>query len=293
MQSDFLTKIKLTLLPTLKIHSWGGYGSQLFTAYLVLLIQREFPTRKIQIILHTSGVTRRITEFDFSILGVCSKQVDDFQTSSQHSPVNSLSKRFRMSLFAKSLLKKLLIRTRVVVLANDDDSFRKISLWSLSIRGHYTRLTLNEVEVQKLHNLIFQSDSCTSHPSNNVILHYRLGDLVTLPDKNPIDPVRIKNIIAKYQNSNSNRSLLVLTDSSASTLLQFAGDIPALANSTTINCSPSETISNCVGAKTFIGTNAKISLWATIFRLFLYNRKSSLPSELEWSREIGVDAEWY
>lgn len=293
MKGDFLAKFKLALMPTLKVHSWGGYGSQLFTAYLILLIQRKFPLRKIRIVLHTSGVTRRTTEFDFSTLGVCSKQVEDFQASSHNSPINRLSRRFRFLVFTKSLLKELLIKIRLVVLANDDDSFGKISLWTFSIRGHYTWLSLSEVEVQRLYALIFQNTSHIFHPTNDTLVHYRLGDLITLQDKNPISPARIRDILTKHQNSKGLGSLVVLTDSPIAALLEFVGDIPALANSSTLNCSPLETISNCVRAETFIGTNAKISLWATIFRLFLYNRKSSLPRELEWSRKIGVEAEWY
>jgi hypothetical protein len=293
MKGDFLDKFKLALIPTLKVHSWGGYGSQLFTAYLVLLIQRKFPLRKIQIVLHTSGVTRRTTEFDFSVLGVCSKQVEDFQASSHNSPINRVSRRFRFLVFTKSLLKALLIKIRLVVLANDDDSFGKISLWTFSIRGHYTWLSLSEVEVQRLYALIFQNRSHIFHPTNDTLVHYRLGDLITLQDKNPISPTRIRDILTKHQNSKGLGSLVVLTDSPIAALLEFVGDIPALANSSTLNCSPLETISNCVRAEAFIGTNAKISLWATIFRLFLYNRKSSLPRELEWSRKIGVEAEWY
>ena len=66
----------LRFLPALRVHSWGGFGSQLFTAYVVLKLQKQFTNRRIKVVVHTSGVTRRVSEFDFETLGVEMIQVE-------------------------------------------------------------------------------------------------------------------------------------------------------------------------------------------------------------------------
>ncbi len=68
-----------SFLPALRVHTWGGFGSQLFTAYLILKLQRDIPQRSIVAVNHTSGVSRRTTEFDFDSLGVASRQIEDFK----------------------------------------------------------------------------------------------------------------------------------------------------------------------------------------------------------------------
>ena len=81
-----------SLLPVLKIHSWGGFGSQLFTAYVILKVQKRYPGRRIKVIVHTSGVTRRVSEFEFAKLGAKVVQVEDFENIEKQSKsvINSL-----------------------------------------------------------------------------------------------------------------------------------------------------------------------------------------------------------
>jgi len=43
----------------------------------------------------------------------------------------------------------------------------------------------------------------------------------------------------------------------------------------------------------FVGTEAKLSLWAAIFRDTVHNEHSLLPNELKWHEEIGLKANWY
>ena len=67
----------------LRIHCWGGLGSQLYAVALIYDLLKRFPKRKITLYLHTSGATRRHSEIEgiadiFEI-----KQVDDFKTSDE------------------------------------------------------------------------------------------------------------------------------------------------------------------------------------------------------------------
>ena len=52
-------------MPSIKIHCWGGIGSQLFTLALALDLNKRYPKRPIKFIFHTGGVTRRSLEIDF------------------------------------------------------------------------------------------------------------------------------------------------------------------------------------------------------------------------------------
>ena len=68
---------------TLRVHCWGGLGSQLFALAHAYELRRKFPNRKILLLLHTSGETERYSELGF--LGNSEfkiQQVKDFKKSS-------------------------------------------------------------------------------------------------------------------------------------------------------------------------------------------------------------------
>ena len=62
------------------IHCWGGLGSQLFAWALYLDIERKFPKRRINLVLHSSGVTRRLPEYLFSNKKNNLISIDDFKS---------------------------------------------------------------------------------------------------------------------------------------------------------------------------------------------------------------------
>ena len=90
-----LTQIR-TVLPALRVHSWGGFGSQLFTAYIILKVQNRYPGRRIKVVVHTSGVTRRFSEFNFEQLGTKVIQVEDYRNLKvqSYSRVDSFRRNF-------------------------------------------------------------------------------------------------------------------------------------------------------------------------------------------------------
>ena len=67
------------LLPSLEIHIWGGLGSQLYA--LSLGLRNDFEKRRVVLVFHNSGVTKRNREaqklFDFFF--EC-KEIYDFNT---------------------------------------------------------------------------------------------------------------------------------------------------------------------------------------------------------------------
>ena len=280
-------------LPALRVHSWGGFGSQLFTAYVVLKLQKQFPNRRIKVVIHTSGVTRRISEFDFETLGVKMIQVEDYRaTEAQNVKYKAhVSYSNNLPQVTKGHLYQILQRLRLVQSANTDLSFNLISIWTLSIRGHYTRLSLDKLFVERLYEVLFPKESPFKTQKNALVVHYRLGDLLNLDEKEPINIDRIEGVLETLRVQTNH--LVLLSDSNEEELAEFLKHSNYLKFSKSSNFDPNKTLRVCIDAEGFVGTGAKISLWATIFRYFIYQKESFLPAELDWSARNGLKATWY
>ena len=282
-----------SFLPALRVHTWGGFGSQLFTAYLILKLQRDIPQRSIVAVNHTSGVSRRTTEFDFDSLGVASKQIEDFNgknvtTAGFISNKGILGRFFQ---FLKVLTVRFLKGTKIIVEANSDTSFSAIKPWTLALRGHYTNISLENDLVKDLYALLINSRNHTKVNSSKVVIHYRLGDLLTLKEKSPVSTERIDAILSLIIAKNVVPTLL--TDSSEDEFSKYVSQSSILQKCIPITLDPLHTLQLCIGAEVFVGTAAKISLWAAIFRQFLLQQTSYLPNELKWSAKNGLSINWY
>ena len=280
-------------LPALRVHSWGGFGSQLFTAYVVLKLQRKFPNRRIEVVIHTSGVTRRVSEFNFETLGVNMVQVEDYKAKDVRDSTDKARASYSHNLpqVTRGLLYQILQWLRLVQSANTDLSFNLISLWTLSIRGHYTRLSLEETLVESLYSVLSLKESPFMIQRNALVVHYRLGDLLNLDEKQPINVDRVEGVLEKLR-FQTNR-LVLLSDSNEEELAEFLKNSMILKFCKPSNYGPSKTLRFCIDAESFIGTGAKISLWAAIFRYFVHEKESFLPTELNWSSGNGLKANWY
>ena len=281
------------LLPAIRVHTWGGFGSQLFTAHLMLNLKQTFPSRRLCAVNHTGGVTRRISEFDFASINVKMIQVDDFKSNPNPSVRSRISHKKSQNLVQsfRLLTIRCLKKFKFVVDANNDQSYNSIKPWTITIRGHYTNLKLKREIVEDLYGQIFDSLYSLKESPSNAVIHYRLGDLITLKQKSPIATHRIETIISKVISKDSN--VLILTDSSASEYSKFVAGTKYLAKYHSHTLDPKSTLRKCVEAPIFIGSTAKLSLWAAIFRQFKFERTSYLPNELEWAFDSGVNAFWY
>jgi hypothetical protein len=283
------------LLPTLNIHSWGGLGSQLYTAQIIMKLQARYSGRRLRVVFHTSGVTRRITEFDFNLLGVNTRQVDDFKAryvSRQNTKPNSFLSFLQGNLFYKGSkrLKLGLERLRFICHANNDASFDLIKPWTFALRGHYTELSFDGAVLEHLYKILFASNLSPILYTNGLVIHYRLGDLLSLPEKAPINPNRIESLILKQDKP---LNLTLLSDSPVKEFRKFVASSQLLRSSQVKNLNAIETLQSCIHADTFIGTNAKLSLWSAIFRLYIFKQPSFLPSELISVATDKLGLDWY
>ena len=283
----------LRFLPALRVHSWGGFGSQLFAAYAILKVQKKFPHRRIKVIIHTSGVTRRTPEINFHEFGVKMIQVEDYKNIRNQSKM--YTKTYSDHGWSLKINKKILLRaliwSRFCQNANSDKSLDSIKFWTLQLRGHYTRLTLDKNIVESLYNIVHSTKLASYSESNELVVHYRLGDLLSLVEKCPISIQRVESIISKLVTESS--LPVLLSDTSGKELKAFLENSKFLQFFEHKNYDPRRTLTICVEAQEFIGTGAKLSLWAAIFRQYLHGKGSFLPLELNWSSGNGLKANWY
>ena len=258
--------------PTLRIHCWGGLGSQLQALCYYLKIKERHPERKIVLVLHTGGVTERKSEIDFLRNKVNIFSVLDY---SQHLLVtdNSKSKKLNFIRSAKKFSKYLLNSLRIVI-TNDKDTV-KILPWTYEVRSSYSNIKVDKNELLCLWNLL--SSNTFTQNYNSIGVHFRHGDLAAKKSSSLIDFEVIAQIIS-YLKSNltSPNSVVVYSDSKQdmfSSILNFEIDYK--------NIETLQTIFELVHKSTFIGTNSKVTLWIMLFRWALsIPCKNYLPLEI-------------
>jgi hypothetical protein len=258
----------------LKVHCWGGYGSQLFALATALKLQGLLPNRRIQIVFHSSGLTRRTPEIVHLLTHeIDYRFIDDFKPPN----TNLALIENRKSHCVRQLLIWMIRLTRLVVWLERDEDFSKISLATREIRGHYSYLRFDESIYLNLFGNI-QSQAADFHSNNEACLtiHYRLGDLLTV-SKDYIDPTLVKTEISNLVEEHGELNVKVFSDSpkDAERLLNSDG-LKFMKNSFLSNSvSLDELITACVSSNFFIGTNSKLSILISIFR---YTRK--MPSKM-------------
>jgi hypothetical protein len=249
----------------LRVHGWGGLGSQLYALSMVFDLKVKYPIRRIKLVLHTGGVTKRLSELDFirdidfEIL-----QINDFYT--QDKSYKNQDNLIKVRL--KSLLTKIVYSLNFLVSANSNLDFNKVRPWTVSIRGHYFNRT---VSTEFYSYLLKHIDLEEKHPNLSQIkiaIHYRMGDLLTLTEKSISPANKIIDAIKQVQKMHNNLKIYVYSDSPqiAKETLSNAGltDEFGVSDLPTIDL-----IRACVGANFFIGTGSKVSLWIVNIRRYM------------------------
>ena len=251
-------------------------------------LQVKFPNRKFKLVFHNGGVTKRLPDLESFFLKNEKDFVQDFESSENSISGKSANKKL-ISTMKKSYIKatkRVLISTGFVASANNELEFSMLKPWVISVRGHYSEL---RIDAETIFLMRTRAESSRNYFSIDVkqnkdldVLHYRLGDLLLLAEKSPIDTKRISNAIQEAR-VGTTRDLWVLSDSpsQAVELLQLEDpEIRVKLDDGSLDAWQS--LMAMSNANIFIGTSSKLSIWAIIFRALLLQEASSyVPMDIK------------
>jgi hypothetical protein len=245
----------------LKIHSWGGLGSQLHALSIAHDLKQNFPTRKLVLIHHTSGVSRRFFELE-SILdkNIELKVVDDFREDKIHLNNGRRYKEYCLRII-KSLLKQFL-----VIVYIDDCDFSQIKFWTVEIRGHYSKKNISDEFFKNCIKMFSVNEEKHKYLKNALVIHYRLGDLLKLTEKSIISSEQLIGEIKIALESNKYKQVVIYSDSIEVAKQKLIQLDHFFKNITYSNAPTIEVIKNAINVDFFIGTNSKVSFWIERFR---------------------------
>lgn len=259
--------------PPMKIHVWGGLGSQLFGVSLVHSLKVRFPRRSLQIVLHSSGVTRREPEIAQLFPELTFVNVDDFSGRSRH---DSGSRKRSLAFFSTQIVRKFLLLLGLLAEENTEKRF-PARPWTMSIRGHYFHrvvspafLDLLAIRLEKLVGVDLKEIQ------NEITLHYRLGDLLELSNKNFIEPSRVISALSELRNSSQ---VYVFSDS-PDIAISLLEPMVKQWKLKPMSLPTVETMYAALQGSVFVGTSSKISYWIVLLRLnFSKDSTNYLPGE--------------
>jgi len=259
MSQSIIERMLKIKTPTLRIHCWGGLGSQLQALSYYLMLEKKFPGRNLQLVLHTSGITERHSEIDFVRNQINLVSINDFNSEVGRAE-NNHCLRFNLSTILKNLLKQLLDICRVVI--TNESNVMQILPWTTQVRCSYSNIGLSSVLIKTLGELVQFPDKKID--SSFIGVHFRIGDLVALKPQSLIDNSTIINLINNLDQKERTLNKIIIYSDSELKLDDFkslTGSTIEIRNIDTLN-----TIFDLTYPRVFIGTNSKVSLWVAIFR---------------------------
>ena len=264
------------MFPSVRIHTWGGLGSQLYALALSIDLEDKVFKRGKKFINHSGGTTKRLPEMSFYTEKT--KSVDDFVANYKPAAKNSS---FKGTI--KLYFKKLICITGFYAECNDNGDMHAIKPWVMVIRGHYSHRQVSKESVTRIFQGIEENYFRVhdTKPDQAFTLHYRLGDLEVISEKSPIRLESIQGIIDEITTDQPVQFLSLYSD----TLDLAKQRLNSTNNGMIIKSEdklPLEMIYECVMSHTFIGTNSKISFWIAICRsVFKSEGFTYLPLEIK------------
>ena len=244
---------------TLKIHCWGGLGSQLLALNYYLRVQELYPGKRIILVLHTGGITARNSEIDFLSNRINLLKVDDYRADSNDKQSHASSSK-PIFYFLKAFIKSLANYFRFVI--TDDKKVLKVKFWTFSVRCTYTSNILRKQDI--IHMADILGITSNSAEQNFTGVHYRMGDLPTLKPSALVPLDSISKIINDINKAGAViDKVWIYSDS----IVENSNlQLPKEIDSEWKSVDTLQTISELSKAHYFIGTSSKISLWVAIFR---------------------------
>ena len=249
----FLNKLSL------KIHCWGGLGSQLLALNYYLRVQELYPRKRIILVLHTGGITARNSEIDFLSNKINLLKVDDYRAGSNDKQSHTTDSNSIFN-FVKASIKPLANNFRFVI--TDDKKVLKVKFWTFSVRCTYTSNVLIKQDIVHMAGIL--GIDSNSSEQNFTGVHYRMGDLPTLKPSAlvPLDSIsKVINDLVK--DGAVIDKVRIYSDS----IIENSNlQLPKEIDSEWKSVDTLQTISELSKAQYFIGTSSKVSLWVAIFR---------------------------
>jgi hypothetical protein len=115
--------------------------------------------------------------------------------------------------------------------------------------------------------------------NNKTIIHYRLGDLLKLNVKGPVSPERVLRIIQQLE-KDGEREISLFSDTPEIALERLSQSKISIVSVEEVGAI--DTLIALSKSKILIGTNSKLSVWASLFRSGKENsRLTYLPLEVK------------
>ena len=244
---------------TLKIHCWGGLGSQLLALNYYLRVQELYPRKRIILVLHTGGITARNSEIDFLSNKINLLKVDDYRAGSNDKQSHTTDSNSIFN-FVKASIKPIANNFRFVI--TDDKKVLKVKFWTFSVRCTYTSNVLRKQDIVHMAGIL--GIDSNSSEQNFLGVHYRMGDLPTLK---PSALVPLDSISKIINDLNKAGAVIDKVRIYSDSIVENSNlQLPKEIDSEWKSVDTLQTISELSKAQYFIGTSSKVSLWVAIFR---------------------------
>jgi hypothetical protein len=257
-------------LPKVRVHSWGGFGSQLNALGLAYSLSLKYPKRRIRIVFRTGGVHKALYELsDLQVneFEIRFKKIEEIVT---HKIPPLLTPNFDIY---KNFAKASLIKLGLYDTAESKSEFDSIKPWVLVIRGSYNLLPSKEF-VNYLQKKI---ENKVENPlGSDITVHYRLGDLMTLETKSPISEEILLQHLYTIVKGTPSISCTILSSDPDIAALKFA-QLKTLIVVKSDYATPIDVLKIGTKSKIFLGTNSKISMWVVFIRINLGLKNNYLP----------------
>lgn len=270
----------MSLLPAIRIHIWGGLGSQCFGLVIASRIKNKFPKRRILLLFHTSGESKRNIELPIDILSRFQyRAIDDYLEPNKELSASRLHFYNQLKSWTKFLIKQVLDLLNLVKSFDTGVKDKWIPFWIVSCRGHYGSVQLTHDDLELVYEVFklgrFMGEEIQKTPTT---IHFRLGDLMYLKTKTYISPSRVGQALS----ANPLDGIpVIFSDSDPLIVKKILGKELGIFDANIMQSDPFVVVRSCFYSKCFVGTNSKISQWIAILRSYYINGVDSyIPDEI-------------
>lgn len=260
----------------IRVHIWGGLGSQLHGVALALDLRNRFPKRNVVLHLHTGGVSRRDSEIEGLFPELRKIVVDDFsapQKASSHARTKA-----RIISFAQ-LVKYFLLQSGFLATSNNAVEYLRVKPWVYEIRGHYSYRPISRNSADIILKRITDLANSDERNTRTLAIHLRLGDLLNLESKSFVDIEKLGQELIRILQNHRFETARVYSDSPELALSYLEPYLDGLKIQVSER-SALELLSDSLHFDYFVGTNSKISFWVVFFRFNkLFTSEQSIPAE--------------